>query len=211
MPGLVACKFDPVVCGRQLKELGTLLQRSAELSERQILKFFRTKAQLSLFLGSCNPVAVHHDRLAWEYRLFGDFQCDIVVGDSARNTYTFIEIEDAGPKSLFTKRGKKATREWSPRFDHGYSQIVDWFYKLQVMTDTPDMEDRFGKRAIDYTGVLIVGRDQHMSAGERMRLAWRRDHVVVHSKKIMCMTFDRLLDDLTVRLASYALESHAVS
>jgi hypothetical protein len=103
----------------------------------------------------------------------------------------------------------KATREWSPRFDHGYSQIVDWFYKLQVMTDAPDMEARFGRRAIDYTGVLIVGRDRHMDLGEQLRLKWRREHTIVNSKRIICVTYDQLLEDLTFRLDMYTLAVQA--
>jgi len=53
------------------------------------------------------------------------------------------------------------------------------------MTDTPDMEARFARRAIDYTGVLIVGRDRHMDSGEQLRLKWRREHTIVNSKRIV--------------------------
>jgi len=71
------------------------------------------------------------------------------------------------------------------------------------MTDTPDMEARFGKRSIRYTGVLIIGRDRHLDAGERLRLEWRQDHVVVNSKHIVCVTYDQPLDDLLFRLEKY--------
>ena len=73
------------------------------------------------------------DLLAYEYPLFGDFRCDLAVADSVTRACTFVEFEDAGPRSLFVQHGDKATREWSPRFDHGYSQVVNWFYKLQDM------------------------------------------------------------------------------
>jgi hypothetical protein len=52
--------------------------------------------------------------------------------------------------------------------------------------------------------VLIVGRDQHLQAGERLRLEWRREHVVVNSKHIVCVTSDELLEDLVFRLDQYA-------
>jgi hypothetical protein len=107
------------------------------------------------------------------------------------------------------KQGERATRAWSPRFDSGYGQIIDWFYKLQVMTDTPDMEARFGKRSIRYTGVLIIGRDQHLQAGERLRLEWRREHIVVNSKHIVCVTYDELLKDLLFRLDQYSMAGAA--
>ena len=74
------------------------------------------------------------------------------------------------------------------------------FHKLQDMTNAAGMEARFGKRAIDYAGVLVVGRNQHIDLGEHERLRWRREHVIVNSKRIICVTYDQLLDDLEFRL-----------
>ena len=71
------------------------------------------------------------------------------------------------------------------------------------MTDTPDMETRFGKRVIRYAGVLIIGRDQHLQVGERMRLDWRQDHVLVNSKHVFCVTYDQLVEDLLFRLDQF--------
>jgi hypothetical protein len=65
------------------------------------------------------------------------------------------------------------------------------------------MEARFGKRSIRYVGVLDIGRDQHLQPGERLRLEWRREHVVVNSKHIVCVTYDELLEDLLFRLEQY--------
>src|SRR5207245_2833210 len=93
------------------------------------------------------------------------------------------------PKECVRQTGKKTTREWSPRFDHGYSQIIDWFYKLADRTNSDEFEARFGKKSISFTGSLIIGRSQYLDAGERLRLEWRREHVVVHSRKIQCVTF----------------------
>ncbi|MBL8798013.1 MAG: hypothetical protein JNM56_29215, partial [Planctomycetia bacterium] len=56
-----------------------------------------------------------------------------------------------------------------------------------------------------YTGVLIVGRDQHLLPGERLRLEWRREHVLVNSKHIVCVTYDELLEDLWFRLDQYGV------
>lgn len=155
-------------------------------------------------IGPYNSALKSLDRLAWQYPIFGDFRCDFAIGDWKRKAYTFVEFEDARPNSLFVKQGEKATRAWSSRFDGGYSQIIDWFYKLHVMTDTPDMEARFGKRSIRYTGVLITGREQHFQAGERLRLEWREEHVVVNSKHVVCVTYDQLLEDLLLRLDQYS-------
>jgi hypothetical protein len=42
-----------------------------------------------------------------------------------------------------------------------------------------------------------------MSAGERLRLEWRREHVVVNSKHIVCVTYDQLVEDLVFGLQRY--------
>src|SRR5271169_3668292 len=156
MPDLEPYTFDPAACRQQVQELKALLDSSADLGETAFDDFFEPRAHLRALVGRYNPSVISPDRLAWQYPVFGDFRCDFAIGDSTRKAYTFVEYEDARPNSLFVKQGKKATRAWAARFDGGYGQVIDWFYKLQVMTDTPDMEARFGNRSIRYTGVLIV-------------------------------------------------------
>ncbi len=39
-----------------------------------------------------------------------------------------------------------------------------------------------------------------MNVGEYDRLRWRCEHVIVNSKRIFCVTYDELLEDLTYRL-----------
>jgi hypothetical protein len=203
MPDFEPHDLNLATCRQQVAELKELLDSSADLKEAVIRKFLKIRPDLRALIGLYNPSLASPDRLAWEYPIFGDFRCDFAVGDWIRKVYTFVEYEDAGPNSLFVKQGAKATRAWSPRFDGGFSQIIDWFYKLHVMTDTPDMEARFGKRSIRYTGVLIAGREQHFQSGERLRLEWRQEHVVVNSKHVFCVTYDQLLEDLTFRLDQY--------
>src|SRR5207244_1753887 len=116
-----------------------------------------------------------------------------------------LEFEDAGPDSIFKRPGKRHAREWAPRFDRGYSQIIDWFGKLRDMEKSDEFEARFGARAIDFIGTLVVGRSRHFQPGEQRRLDWRRRSVIVDSKKIQCVTFDELLADLSYRLETRRL------
>jgi hypothetical protein len=127
-----------------------------------------------------------------------------VCVDSANQAYNFVEFEDAGPGSLFKRQGKKATRDWSSRFDHGFSQIIDWFGKLRDVEKTDEFEARFGARTIDAAVTLIVGRNRYFEPGERRRLDWRRRSVIVDSKRIECVTYDDLLADLSARLEAHA-------
>jgi hypothetical protein len=209
MPDFVPHAIDPLAVHAEVAEFGALLQSNTHLKEAVFRDFFQSRPHAAALIGPYTPSMRGGDLLAYEYPLFGDFRCDLVIADSVTRACTFVEFEDAGPRSLFVKHGDKATREWSPRFEHGYSQVVDWFYKLQDMIGTATMEARFGKRAIDYTGVLVVGRDQHMNAGEDDRLRWRREHVIVNSKRIFCVTYDELLEDLTYRLDWFGPVVHA--
>lgn len=202
--------FELAQCQQELFELRELLDSSDDLGENdRLLPFFRSHRNLSAFIGSFNIEISRFNLIAFEYDLFGDFRCDLVIGDSERCAYTFVEFEDAGPKSLFVKQGRKATREWSPRLERGFGQIIDWFYKLHDRRNSDDCQARFGKRAIDFTGVLIVGRNQHMDEGEQLRLAWRREHVVVNSKHISCWTYDELYEILHERLNQFTMAAKA--
>jgi hypothetical protein len=206
MKTFIPLAFKPAQCQKELSDLRKLLARRPLLEERKhILPFFRKRRHFAAFTASYNPNLIRFDRIAFEYLLFGDFACDLAVGDSVKRTYCFIEFEDALPDSLFVKQGKKATRAWSPRFDHGYSQIIDWFCKLDDMRKSDDFAARFGARSISYSGILVVGRDQYLRPGERERLEWRRNNIVVASQKIECVTFDGLVEDLEARLKAFPL------
>jgi hypothetical protein len=112
---------------------------------------------------------------------------------------------------LFRRQGKKNSREWSTKFERGYSQIIDWFGKLRDTEKSDDFEARFGARSIDFMGMLVVGRNKFLEAGERQRLNYRRRHVIVDSHKIECVTYDELLEDLSFRLHADETASPAPS
>src|SRR5207249_3428560 len=88
--------FDYSKCRQETEQLKGLLESSPSLGERKhILPFFRKRPQLSALCGIFNSNINRPDRVAWEYELFGDFHCDMVVGDSVTRAYCFIEFEDA--------------------------------------------------------------------------------------------------------------------
>jgi hypothetical protein len=199
-------KFAPVsldfpLCCQQVEELEKLLASKDELSERDdVLPFFRQHEQLAVLMGMFNSRISWVDRIAWEFDIFGDFACDLAVGEKERGAYCLIEFEDARHGSVFQRQGEKATREWGKRFDHGYSQAIDWAHKLDDLTRSGSVLARFDRPEITFEMVLVIGRDKHLDAGERHRLSWRSEHVLVASKKVLCMTFDGLLSQLKVRL-----------
>lgn len=204
MKEFTTVKFDPVVCRFQLEEFKELLQQKSSLSEKNdILPFFRERIQLSTFIGSYNINLARFNRIAFEYDIFGDFAADLVVGDFRKKSYCFIEFEDARLSSVFVSKTGKYSPDWSPRFEKGFSQIIDWFWKLDDLERTDDFENRFGARRIDYIGVLIIGRNDYLKPREKNRLVWRQENLVLNSKHVYCLTYDDLYNDLLFRINKY--------
>ena len=178
---------------RELSEYQTLLSDKTELKEREdILPFFTSRPHLASQIATIHSSIVSTEKIAYEFDVFGDFKCDLAVGEPETHSYCFIEFEDATKDSLFVSRGKKYKSEFSPRLEHGFSQVVDWFYKLENLQNTLDMNERFGSYQIHYEGLLIIGRDQFVSDAEMKRLKWRVNNTVINSKHIYCYTYDQL-------------------
>ncbi len=112
---------------------------------------------------------------------------------------------------MFVKRKGKSRPEWLPRFEHGYSQIVDWLYILDDLQQTGEFESKFGSRSIDYFGLLVVGRIHDLSERELKRLHWREAKTLVNSNKIHCMTFDGLYEHLKANLDQILLAASQIS
>lgn len=189
---------------KELKNYKKLLDSKSELSEKNdILPFFKKNKQLaSQFSDLSMYYQAITEEIAFEYDIFGDFKCDLVVGSPQTKTYIFIEFEDAKKNSIFSQRKTKYKPEFSSRFEKGYSQIIDWFYKLQGMQNTDDFTERFGTEKISYGGILVIGRDEFMSDSEKKRLSWRAKRVLVDSKRVIVLTYDKLYQVLNAKLNS---------
>jgi hypothetical protein len=205
MKEFLKVSFDLDQCRRDLADFRALLDGKQELEEAADVKpFFEARPQLAALIGSWGLRMSRCDLVAYQYQLFGDFGCDLVVGDSARKLFGFIEWEDATAGCLFRQQGKKATPEWSTRFEHGLSQVIDWFWKLDEMAHTEEFEERFGARRASYFGLLVVGRDSLLAhARERRRWQWRSHKVLVNSLPIHLATYDQLYHDLASELDKY--------
>lgn len=173
---------------------------ASEKDERaDILPFFKSRPHITSLVFLNNSGITEPTLLKYELELFGDHACDVAVGQAATGRYCFVEFEEAKAGSVF-KKGGKGVSEWSARFEHGFSQVVDWFYTLDDMRHTERFRDQFGVGLADYTGALVIGRRGFLDDGQRKRLRWRRQHVQVAGKRVECMTFDDLLDAFRVRV-----------
>lgn len=194
--------FCAKTCDKELAAFKRLLDAKQELSEKDdILPFFKKHTNLAVLIGSMHPLIANVDGRAHEYDLFGDFACDLVVRDSAQRTYVLLEFEDAIEKSVFCK-GTKYTHEWGSRFEHGFSQLVDWFWCIEDKQKTTDFAHRFGGPEARFVGMLVVGRRCFLQKREQDRLSWRSDKVLVNSRPVICLTFDDLYERLRDKLTN---------
>ena len=54
---------------------------------------------------------------------------------------------------------------------------------------------------IQFVALLVIGRDRYLGdALLRERMAWRSEQVIVASRKVNCVTYDRLYRELSARL-----------
>lgn len=186
-----------------MDDLDSLLAANPVLRESgEILPFFRQRPHLAALLGVYGHNVRSYDRIAFELRLFDDFIADLVIGDSQRQAFCFVEFEDGHPGSIF-KQGRRQTLEWASRFDHGASQIIDWFWKIQDQRRTETFERLFGSTSIEASGLLVVGRDSGVTPEDLPRLRWRREQVAVNSQQLYCCTFEELARDLRATLDNF--------
>jgi hypothetical protein len=196
--------YDRVQCEHELKEFAALLKSSPELSEyKEILPFFKGRKQLSAFIGTFDAKIGPASELAREFSFLGDFSADLLIGNQAKRHFLAVEFEDGRTDSIFKKLKKKSTTEWSQRFDHGFSQLVDWFCTLDDYKKIDKFRNQFGNGHITFSGLLVIGRNAGVSDGDRIRLDWRTEKVRVDSHSISCVTFDDLYEYLADRLAYY--------
>jgi hypothetical protein len=156
--------------GQQLKKFKSLLDSKSSLGETELLDFFKRNQPLIPRMVLDTPQLVEYDYAASEYDLFGDFRCDFVVGSgkTRKPVYCFVEFEDAEPDSVFKKKSGRHASEWAPKLEHGFSQLVDWFYQLEDMKQTDNYRNRFGEHP-EFCGLLVIGRNEFLNEAERKR------------------------------------------
>jgi hypothetical protein len=170
-------------------------------------KFFTDRPNLLLLLGYWH-FGLEPAFYKAEVSLFdNEFRADFVIADRQKKKFVFVEFEDATKNSIFKPKPKKTNAsntsyDWSPRYEHGLSQVIDWYYRMDDYERTNKFEEYFGHRQISYTGLLVIGRDRFIQqAGLSQRFRWRSGKTIINSKPLYCMTFDQLLEELVEKLS----------
>ena len=204
MVPLQAHVLNPANARIQWNELDLLLKTKTNLRERDdVLPFFRTRDDISMLSCYYVPRIKNPNQITHEFRIQGDFVADLVVGDSTARKFLLIEFENGTPDSIFRQKGAKATKDWSPRLESAYSQLVDWLWKLEDMRSTADFQNTFGSRRVEFEGIIILGKDVVLTAGEEDRLKWRMDRTRIDSNKVSVITFNEFLEDCNHWLTNY--------
>jgi Domain of unknown function (DUF4263) len=196
--------FDPARCRTELAAFKKLLGANNELAERKdIQHFFKKRKQLSALIGTYTGGVGPADLIAFEFPFLGDFSADIVLGDKKAGTFCAVEFEDGKLNSIFRKAANKSMTEWSPRFEHGFSQLVDWFFTLDDFKKTDRFARDFGDGHVRFVALLVLGRNAGLSEHDRRRLRWRTEKVRVDSHTVECLTLDDLYNQLNMRFGFY--------
>jgi hypothetical protein len=190
-----------------LKQLKANLGDPTWTRERdQILPFFKSATNLSAFIGRiyCDTV----NRYKHECQILNFFRADLVAGDAIDNRYLFVEFEDADPNSMFVKP-RQTTRiadEWSTNLEHGYSQVIDWFWLLEDAKRLPQFDAVFG-RTPAIAGLVVAGRTDVNDKDIRARIRWREEKTIINSGHIFIKSYDQLVADLQAKLDCIAIDA----
>ena len=168
-----------------------------------IQPLFKASRHLSAFLGTFVPDIGPATELAYEFPFFGDYRADLLVGDKSAAHFCVVEFEDGGPDSIFKKQSKRSNPEWIARFEHGFSQLIDWFFNLDDYKKSHGFTRTFGYGHISFTGLLVIGRSACLDNMKRTRLRWRSDKVLIDSNTVICVTFDDVYEILRKRYTLY--------
>ena len=188
----------------ELDGFGQLLRPGMPLGEAEhILPFVRQSRHLAAAFGFANRALGAPDLLAIEKPLLGCFRCDVAVGHLAARQFTLVELEDARENSLFQAvRGREYPR-WSGRFERGFSQLVDWAWRIDhERQPSATLEATFGTADPRIHYLLVIGRDQWIRAAGRARLDWRHLHNGISGQRTTVWTYDDLFSFIDDRLTA---------
>lgn len=196
-------RLDLQEADADIKAFEKLLKDHQELEETgagSLQEFFTARPNLLLLMGQTFCIGLRAAAYLHECSIVHEFRADYAVANEDRSKFLFVEFEHAKKESIFPTKAKTSgnnSYQWSKIFEHGFSQVVDWYFRLDDYEKTSKIEEHFGTDKIKYVGILVVGRDIFLKqSGLTKRFEWRREHTVIDSKHLSCFTFDELAREL---------------
>jgi hypothetical protein len=195
--------FNHIQFKKELNKFRDLLNSKNTLGEREMQELFEASLHLTAYIGTTLGNIGVAKLVAYQFEIMGDYRADFVFGNREKQ-FCLVELENGDADSVLERVDKKSTKEWSKRFEHGFSQIVDWFCHLDDFKKTDRFHRNFGYGHIDFIGVLLIGRNKGLDADDIRRLRWRTHNVIVDSHPVVCMTYDELYKELNEGYERYS-------
>jgi hypothetical protein len=197
--------FHPGTFRQELEAFKALLDSKADLGEKaDIQPFFKANKHLTAYIGNLYLNVAVATEICFEFELAGDFRADILLGSKRANQFCVVEFEPGQEDAIFKKQKKRKNPEWSPRFEHAFSQIVDWFYNLEDQKNSAGFQNTFGTGEVAFASLLVMGRKSSLDNPQMRRLTWRTKKVLIDSNKVTCITFDDLYALLKAKFEFYS-------
>ena len=118
--------FNWVLFEKELDEFGDLLRDNDILEkENQIQPFFKNRHHLCSGVGLLN--IFKPNSIIFDFEIGGELTCDLLLISNHHTMSYLVKFEDAQPDSLFAMVENKEISKFSSRFEHSYSQILEWF------------------------------------------------------------------------------------
>lgn len=203
--------FDKVQCQKEINDVKVLFSNTPDIDETKgkgsysggLQGIFRNRTQLFALMGK---IVFGEIATKWNDEVkFGNFRADFIIANDKKNKVCLIEFENAKMESIFRKKthsDKTITYEWAPRFEHGYSQILDWkYYSIEEKTS---LKNDFQVHPKEIEFALCIGWNKHLQQSNfQERFDFRKNKVTVESKTFYCMCFDSFVDELQEKLNLY--------
>lgn len=200
---MIRTKLNLRQLGYDIVAFETLLDENEHLEEtgeHGLQQFFNSRPNLLLLMSGALVEGIVGSAYLTGCSILQEFYADYAIADRSGSKFLFVEFEHAKQNSIFTTKTRSKSShsyQWSRTFEHGFSQIVDWYFRLDDYHRTSKIEEHFGMPKIEYVGALILGRDHFLKqAGLMQRFEWRRRHTVINSRSLRCFTFDELAREL---------------
>jgi hypothetical protein len=140
----------------EIEEFREFLKCNPRGEREHFLPFFAKHNQLCSFLATLNDRVSVGTHLKVELPLWGDFICDLAVGNLDDSAFVLVEFEGAAETSLFRPKPNRKNNIWGQRVEQAVSQLTDWLFRLNSEGSSDQMERDFGSRRIK-TSLHMIG------------------------------------------------------
>lgn len=135
----------------------------------------------------------------------GNYRPDFVVGCSATGSVLFVELEDGGSKSFFTRRAAASNPKLAARLLGAISQVVDWSFQLTLLSDD-GLEDLIGFVPTQMKFLVICGRDAAFtSKADKRRYRWVTTVATIDKRQVTIQTYEAIRAVTKIYQASLGL------